>query len=83
MRWLLVTLVVIGAIVYFGFVAAPAGPRSLRVFDPDRTADLELDMWQAHYAKQKVRLLRICCRALSSTRREDPALGRSGFQLFS
>jgi hypothetical protein len=25
----------------------PPGPRSLRTFDRDRTADLELEMWQA------------------------------------
>jgi hypothetical protein len=28
------------------------------VFDPDRTAALELDMWQAYYAKDRVRLFR-------------------------
>jgi hypothetical protein len=36
--------------------AAPSGPRSLRQFDPDRLADLELRMWQAYYAKENVRL---------------------------
>jgi len=25
--------------------AAPAGPRPLRAFDPDRVADLEVEMW--------------------------------------
>jgi hypothetical protein len=45
-----------------GVVAAfalrvPAGPRSLRAFDPDRTADLETDMWQAYYRHENVRLL--------------------------
>jgi hypothetical protein len=34
----------------------PAGPRSMRVFDADRTAALELDMWQAYYRKQNLRL---------------------------
>ena len=34
----------------------PQGPRSLRIFDPDRTADLELDMRQAYYDKRNVRL---------------------------
>ncbi len=38
------------------FIARPAGPRSLHVFDPDRTASLELDMWQAYYAGHNVRL---------------------------
>ncbi len=40
------------------FFATPPGPRSLRVFDADRTAALELDMWQAYYAKAKVRLFK-------------------------
>lgn len=43
-------------LVYAGCFAAPPGPRSLAAFDPDRTAALELDMWQAYYSKQKVRL---------------------------
>src|SRR5919197_3757791 len=43
------------------FVAAfaftpPRGPRSMRHFDPDRLADLEVRMWQAYYSKEKVRL---------------------------
>jgi len=25
----------------------PSGPRSIRVFDPNRMADHEVDMWQA------------------------------------
>lgn len=37
---------------------APSGPRSLRAFDPDRLANLELDMWQAYYRKQNIRLFR-------------------------
>jgi hypothetical protein len=50
--------IVAAAIVYVVFIAAPPGPRSLRVFDPDRVAELELDMWQAYYAKESVRLFR-------------------------
>lgn len=34
----------------------PSGPRSLRIFDPDRTAELELDMWQSYYEKRNIRL---------------------------
>ena len=34
----------------------PSGPRSLRAFDPDRTAELELDMCQSYYDKRSVRL---------------------------
>lgn len=37
-------------------VQHPPGPRSLRVFDGDRLAGLELGMWQAYYAKDKVEL---------------------------
>jgi hypothetical protein len=34
----------------------PAGPRSMRVFRPARLAELEVAMWQAYYAKERVRL---------------------------
>ncbi len=40
----------------YRLTAPPSGPRSLREFDPDRLADLELRMWQAYYAKERVRL---------------------------
>jgi hypothetical protein len=40
-------------------VIPPAGQRSIRQFDPDRTADLELRMWQAYYAKQHMHLFRL------------------------
>lgn len=56
---------VILAVLACGFVAAtyaacapPPGPRSLRVFEPDRMADLEVDMWQAYYRHENLRLLR-------------------------
>lgn len=51
-------VILLGVFVYSGFIRTPPGPRSLRVFDPDRMAALELDMWQAYYAKEKVRLFR-------------------------
>ena len=35
---------------------APAGPRSARVFDPDRLAELEVDMWRAYYDKRNAAL---------------------------
>src|SRR5262245_59359796 len=52
---LLVSLLIaaIGVVVLF---RAPSGPRSLKAFDPDRIADLEVDMWQAYYRKENVRL---------------------------
>lgn len=52
--WLVVVAALLTAGAY-SFVA-PSGPRGLRVFDPDRTADLELDMWRAYYDKRNVRL---------------------------
>ena len=51
-------LAAILAMGYVTFIATPPGPRSIRVFDADRVADLELDMWQAYYAHQKFRLFR-------------------------
>ena len=51
----------IAAAIVVAFVAAlaltpPRGTRSLRVFQPARLADLEVRMWQAYYAKERVRL---------------------------
>jgi hypothetical protein len=51
----------IGLAVVLAFVAAfaltpPSGPRSMRQFNPSRLADLEVRMWQASYAKERVRL---------------------------
>lgn len=40
----------------FELASPPRGARSLREFDPDRLANLELRMWQAYYAKERVRL---------------------------
>src|SRR5262245_46626342 len=55
-RPILAGLVVVGALLYGAFVHTPAGPRRARGFDADRLASLELDMWQAYYAKRNVRL---------------------------
>lgn len=52
----LVAAGLIAGLGYGLFVRVPPGPRSLRVFDPDRMADLELGMWQAYYAKENARL---------------------------
>jgi hypothetical protein len=43
----------------YALLAAPSGPRSIRQFEPARLASLELDMWQAYYAKENVRLFRL------------------------
>ena len=55
LRVLAIVLLVVGALAIV-FTRAPAGPRSLTVFDPDRLADVEVDMWQAYYAHQNLRL---------------------------
>jgi hypothetical protein len=53
----LAAMVLVTGAAYYGLaVHAPAGPRSLRVFDADRMADLETRMWQAYYRKEKLRL---------------------------
>ena len=57
-RWVLV-VVALAAIYWAVAVRAPSGTRSLRVFDPDRLAELEVGMWQAYYAKQKFTLFRL------------------------
>ena len=54
-KWLAV-LVIAAASLGYAATAAPAGPRSIREFNPDRMADLELRMWQAYYEKGQVRL---------------------------
>jgi hypothetical protein len=51
----------IGVAIVIAFLAAfaltpPRGPRSMRQFNPTRLADLEVRMWQAYYAKERVRL---------------------------
>ena len=57
-RTLLGVATVLAIAVYVLFFMTPAGARSLREFDPDRTAALEVDMWQAYYKGENVRLFR-------------------------
>lgn len=47
---------VTAAVLAYALTVPPPGPRSIRAFDPDRTANLELRMWQAYYGKERVRL---------------------------
>jgi hypothetical protein len=47
---------VLAAVVAYQLTRPPAGARSLREFEPDRLADLEVRMWQAYYGKERVRL---------------------------
>jgi hypothetical protein len=52
-------LVVCAVLAAFGLACAltpPRGPRSMRVFEPDRLAGLEVRMWQSYYAKERARL---------------------------
>jgi hypothetical protein len=55
-RFVVAAVAILLAAAAYAVTAAPSGPRSLRQFDPDRLADLELRMWQAYYAKENVRL---------------------------
>jgi hypothetical protein len=55
----IVAIVVLAAIYWAVVVRAPSGSRSIRAFDPDRLAELEVEMWQAYYAKQKFPLFRL------------------------
>jgi hypothetical protein len=57
-RLLLLSVILLLAGFYLLFLRTPPGPRSLRVFDADRMAHLELDMWQAYYRRENVRLFR-------------------------
>lgn len=80
-KWLLGVLVLLTIAVAFAFIP-PSGPRSLRVFDPDRTADLELDMWQAYYAKRNARLFADLITLLHEQNRYSWAEAtRAGFHL--
>jgi hypothetical protein len=58
-RWselgIVIGVLVVGSVVYW-FAASPPGQRTLRRFNSDRLADLEVRMWQAYYAKQRLRL---------------------------
>jgi len=49
-------IVVLIAVVAYAATVPPRGPRTLRAFDADRLADLEIGMWQAYYAKERTRL---------------------------
>ncbi|HEY7289886.1 MAG TPA: hypothetical protein VH583_08620 [Vicinamibacterales bacterium] len=46
----------VAAFVLAFVLTPPRGPRSMRQFDPVRLADLEVRMWQAYYAKERVQL---------------------------
>jgi len=55
-------VVVVAIVAAFGaafVLTPPRGPRSMRQFSPPRLAELEVGMWQAYYAKERVRLFRL------------------------
>src|SRR2546429_7604589 len=57
-RGLLTGATIAAAVVVFAAAFAltpPRGPRSMRQFDPNRLADLEVRMWQGDYSKEQVR----------------------------
>src|SRR6476646_5494967 len=58
-RFRAVFLVACGIVAAFALafvLTPPRGARSMREFNPPRLADLEVRMWQAYYAKERVRL---------------------------
>jgi hypothetical protein len=58
LRLVMVGVLTIAAVGYGVLAYPPGGPRSMRVFDADRAAALEFDMWQAYYRKENLRLFR-------------------------
>lgn len=72
-RWVAAGVaLLIAAMLTYGLASTPPGPRTLRRFDPDRMADLELRMWQAYYAKEKY-ACSVCRFGVFEVReREDP-----------
>jgi hypothetical protein len=80
-RALIATAIVAAFILAFAFTP-PRGPRSMRSFDPDRLADLEVRMWQAYYSKETVRLFGLLVTMLHEQYRYSWAIAaREGFHL--
>jgi hypothetical protein len=52
-------LIMAAVVAYALLVHTPSGARSIRDFDADRMAQLELWMWQAYYSKENVRLFQL------------------------
>jgi hypothetical protein len=56
-RYVFLAIGIAVALAFYTFVLySPPGPRSGREFEPARLADREVKMWQAYYAREKVRL---------------------------
>jgi len=54
-----VLVLLVLAVAAYIVLAPPPGPRTINAFDPYRVADLELQMWQAYYEDDTVRLFRL------------------------
>ena len=52
----LAIVIIVLAIGGYAATAAPSGTRSMKQFEPQRLASLELQMWQAYYDKRNARL---------------------------
>lgn len=77
---MLPTMVVV-AFAYW-FFAAPSGERTLRRFDSNRMACLELQMWKAYYAKERLRLFGLLVTMLHEPYRYSWAVATAeGFHL--
>jgi hypothetical protein len=77
-----VAVLMAGVWLIWAAVLAPPGPRTLKTFDPERVAALELDMWQAYYGQQRVRLFRGLVTLLHEQNRYSWAkAGRASFHL--
>jgi hypothetical protein len=77
-----ILLLAAGAAVWGLGIQTPPGPRSARTFDPDRLADLEVDMWRAYYEKENVALFRALLIALREQFHYPwSKAGRAGYHL--
>jgi hypothetical protein len=81
-RWLAAIAGIVLAFVLALAVTPPRGPRSMRQFNPARLASLELRMWQAYYAKDRVRLFGLLVTMLHEQYRYSWAMAtREAFHL--
>lgn len=75
-------LLLIAAIAFWFAARVSPGPRSLRAFEPDRMAELELRMWQAYYRKERLRLFSLLVTMLHEQNRYPwTTATRAGFHL--
>jgi hypothetical protein len=78
----MVLLLAAGAAVWGLGIQTPPGPRSPRTFDPDRLAELEVDMWRSYYERENVALFRALLVALREQFHYPWArAGRAGYHL--